>query len=438
MNDIPIRKGTVVYWMQREQRVIDNHALLYAYNLSVELKSELLVIFCLVDDYLNATLRHYDFMLKGLMDVEARLNELNVKVLMLKGEPETEIPAFLQSLNTGAIVTDFNPLKLPRYWQNKINEKINVSFCVVDSHNVVPCRVASNKREYAAYTLRRKIDKVLPDFLYEDIGAISIHPFNKVIKCNNWGNAFDNLRCDTSVGVVMEISPGETLAEAVLDNFIKTGLNIYEENSNDPNANALSRLSPYLHFGQISSRKVAQRILKSNADEINKGAFLEQLIIRKELADNFCFYNNDYDNIYGIPDWAMKTLQLHVTDEREYLYSLDIFENAQTHDELWNAAQRQLVNTGIIHSYVRMYWAKKILDWCETPEKALEIAIYLNDKYALDGRDPNGYTGIMWSICGVHDRPWPERPVFGKIRYMNDKGCKRKFDVKKYIEKNRI
>lgn len=174
--------------------------------------------------------------------------------------------------------------------------------------------------------------------------------------------------------------------------------------------------------------------MKCNANDEAKRAFLEELIIRRELSDNFCFYNEDYDNFKGFPEWAKKTLQKHKNDKREYLYSAIEFERALTHDELWNAAQMEIVRKGKMHGYMRMYWAKKILEWSESPEKAMEIAIYLNDRYGLDGRDPNGYTGIAWSIGGVHDRAWNERKIFGKIRYMSHGGCKSKFDVEKYIE----
>ncbi len=163
---------------------------------------------------------------------------------------------------------------------------------------------------------------------------------------------------------------------------------------------------------------------------------MEELIVRRELSDNFCFYNSDYDQFSGFPEWAQKTLNEHRGDKREFIYSLEQFEHGKTHDDLWNAAQLQMVLTGKMHGYMRMYWAKKILEWTGSPEDALEIAIHLNDKYELDGRDTNGYVGVAWSIGGVHDRAWQERPVFGKIRYMSYAGCKRKFDVSTFIEKN--
>ena len=226
------------------------------------------------------------------------------------------------------------------------------------------------------------------------------------------------------------IIPGESASKNILGSFIDSKLTNYDERKNDPNFQQLSNLSPYLHFGQISAQRIALELTgHPNADN-----FLEQCIIRRELSDNFCYYNKQYDNFNGFPQWAKKSLNDHRNDPREYIYSYDEYENCATHDNLWNAAQMEMKIKGKMHGYMRMYWAKKILEWSDEPESALQIAIDLNDKYSLDGRDPNGYTGIAWSIGGVHDRPWFERPVFGKVRYMNFNGCKRKFDVDSYID----
>lgn len=197
----------------------------------------------------------------------------------------------------------------------------------------------------------------------------------------------------------------------------------------------MSNLSSYLHFGQISAQRVALEVQPFIEYAESQKSFLEELIVRRELSDNFCFYNKYYDSFEGFPNWAKKTLNEHRNDKREFIYSLQQFEDAKTHDDLWNAAQIEMTTTGKMHGFMRMYWAKKILEWSASPEDALETAIYLNDKYELDGRDPNGYVGCAWSIGGVHDRAWAERPVFGKIRFMNYNGCKRKFDINSYIKK---
>ncbi|MFW9950450.1 MAG: deoxyribodipyrimidine photolyase, partial [Candidatus Thorarchaeota archaeon] len=232
------------------------------------------------------------------------------------------------------------------------------------------------------------------------------------------------------------IKSGEKNARAALELFIQEKLQTYEKERNDPNKNCVSNLSPYLHFGQLSSQRVVLETVKSKRIVNLKGSFYDEIIVRKELSDNFCFYSSDYDTFSCFQSWAKDTLNQHKRDKRDYQYSLTELEGGKTHDDLWNAAQTQMMNRGKMHGYLRMYWAKKILEWTETPEKALEFAIYFNDKYELDGRDPNGYAGIAWAIGGVHDRAWGERKVFGKIRYMSYDGMKRKFNVKQFIENN--
>ena len=232
------------------------------------------------------------------------------------------------------------------------------------------------------------------------------------------------------------IIPGESAAQTALKEFVFNGLNGYAVNRNDPVKKAQSNLSPYLHFGNIAPQRVALNIEKHCPEGDDKASFLEELIIRRELSDNFCLYNPNYDTFEGFKEWAKITLNEHRNDRREYIYSLNEFEYSNTHEDLWNAAQNELRNKGKIHGYMRMYWAKKILEWSASPEEAMRTAVYLNDKYSLDGRDPNGYAGCAWAIGGIHDRPWAEREVFGKIRYMNENGCRRKFDVDGYVKNN--
>jgi deoxyribodipyrimidine photo-lyase len=249
----------------------------------------------------------------------------------------------------------------------------------------------------------------------------------------NWGDLFGNCPGDSSLPPITQFIPGSRSALRQLQQFLKEKMDFYDNQRNDPNANAQSNLSPFLHFGQISAQRIALEVQKASIAKDKKAAFLEEVVIRRELSDNFCWYNLNYDQFAGFPSWAQQTLNQHRKDQREYRYSLEEFEKAQTHDQLWNAAQKEMVYTGKMHGYMRMYWAKKILEWSETPEIALQSTIYLNDRYELDGRDPNGYAGIAWSIGGVHDRAWGERPVFGKIRYMSYRGSRSKFDVDQYI-----
>lgn len=434
LNKAELSKGSVVYWMQREQRVNDNWALIYAYQKAYENNEQLIVVFNLVTNFLNATLRQYHFMIEGLKEVEEKLNKLNIPFYLTTGKPEDEILKFVKKKNASLLVTDLNPLKIINDWIEKVKSNIEIPFHQVDAHNIVPVWHASDKLEFAAYTIRPKINKLLPEFL-DEFPKIKKLDKNTSPSKIDWDKLLKKLEIDKNVKHVKEFIPGENAANKVLQNFIDKKLKNYSTDRNDPNKNALSDISPYLHFGQISAQRIALILKQFENENESISAYLEELIIRKEIADNFCYYNNNYDNFNGFPNWAKASLNEHRKDEREYMYTLEEFEQAKTHDLLWNTAQMEMVLTGKMHGYMRMYWAKKILEWTSSPEEALEFGIYLNDKYELDGRDSNGYVGLAWSIGGVHDRAWTERPVFGKIRFMNYNGCKRKFDVKSYIEK---
>jgi deoxyribodipyrimidine photo-lyase len=334
------------------------------------------------------------------------------------------------------MVTDFDPLRIKRKWKECVSANIETPFFEVDAHNIIPCWIASQKQEYGAYTIRPKIHRALDEYL-EEFPELKIHPISWTKKApkTDWEQIMSILTVDRSVPEVVWIQPGEREGQKALDTFIHGSLSRYNELRNDPNEDGQSHLSPYLHFGHLSAQRVALEVMRAHIPDNLKDAFLEELIVRRELSDNFCFYNPEYDRFDGFPEWARKTLGKHRKDPRPYIYSRDQFEFGQTHDDLWNAAQMEMVKRGKMHGYMRMYWAKKILEWSPSPETALETAIYLNDRYELDGRDPNGYTGIAWSIGGVHDRAWNERNVFGKVRYMSYNGCRSKFDIKKYIER---
>jgi deoxyribodipyrimidine photo-lyase len=412
--------------MSRDQRVRCNWALLFALQKAESLQQPLIVLFTLAPSFLQAPLRHYEFMLKGLQEVEATLCSLNIPFCILQGEPENELPRFAQKMKAGVVVTDYSPLKISRRWKKSVAGQLQVPLYEVDAHNIVPCWIASGKQEYSARTFRPKVNALLAEFLTEfhDIKPRSV---SAELKPVDWNRIVQSLKADPA------LMPGEKAAANCLETFLVSRLASYAEQRNDPNAGAVSTLSPYLHFGQISAQFTALQTAKSNAPEIDRKAFLEELIVRRELSDNYCCYNDHYDSFEGLPSWAKVSLSSHSGDPREYIYTPEEFETAATHERLWNAAQLELVKTGKIHGYMRMYWAKKILEWSETPEQAFITAISLNDRYALDGRDPNGYTGVAWSIGGLHDRPWFERPVYGKIRYMNASGCARKFDIARYI-----
>ena len=429
-------QGPIAYWMSRDQRAEDNWALLHAQELALIRKEPLVVVFCLVPTFLNATMRQYGFMLDGLREVQGALRHKNIPFHLVSGSPEKMIPRFVNEHKVGLLVTDFDPLRVKRRWKEAVAGKIHIPFSEVDAHNIVPCWIASPKGDYAARTFRPKIRRALPEFL-EEFPRLKRHPFqwNEDTEDLDWRRMERSLEVNTSVTGIDWIKPGHKAAREMLRHFVARTLGPYNERRNDPNLDGQSGLSPYLHFGQISAQRVGLEVQKSIVGPASKEAFLEELVVRRELSDNFCFYNGNYDSVDGFPSWAQTTLEEHVEDKRPYLYSLQQLEGAETHDELWNAAQMEMVKTGKMHGYMRMYWAKKILEWTETPADALWIAIYLNDRYELDGRDPNGYVGCAWSIGGVHDRAWPARPVFGKIRFMSYNGCKSKFDVDSYIQR---
>lgn len=426
--------GPVVYWMFRDQRLHDNWALLYAQQEALRRKTELHIVFCFVHRFLGATLRQHAFIIEGLREMELAAKEKGIGFHVRVGNPPQEVIEVAKQLKASLIVRDFFPLKVSQQWsQELISAAGPMEIAEVDAHNIVPVWHASPKQEFGAYTLRPKLRKLLPLFLTD---FPHLHQMDRmaVSPAIGWEQIVKTLEPDGTVGEVDWIRPGEKAAKHALKEWIGQGLHGYDEKRNDPNQHAQSDLSPYLHFGQLSAQRLAYEVQQSDMPMKDREAFLEELIVRRELADNFCFYNANYDKVEGFPAWAKTSLDAHRKDPREYLYTKKQFENAATHDPLWNAAQRQLAMTGKMHGYMRMYWAKKILEWTMSPEEAMEIAVYLNDRYELDGRDPNGYAGISWSIGGTHDRAWFERPIFGKIRYMNANGARTKFDVDAYIQ----
>ena len=427
---------SVLYWMVRDKRFNDNWALFAAQKAALKNKVPLHVCFQYDPKAKTATLREYDFLFKGLKETALKLFKHNIQFHLLKGDVLNQILTLCSKINAGTLITDFSPLKIYKRRLNRVLRKVDCPVYQTDAHNIIPVWKASDKKEFAAHTIRKKINNLLTEYLYEPSNCI-FHPYGQTKPSKiNWEEVIEGLEIDKSVKPVSWVIAGEKAAIETLVAF-KTNLDGYNLKRNDPNLNKLSNLSPHFHFGHISTQRVAYEIEKLDQFEVDKEAFLEEMIVRRELAENFCEYENNYDFFEGFHPWAQKTLNEHRSDEREYIYSSDEFEESKTHDPLWNAAQNQMKYQGKMHGFMRMYWAKKILEWSDSPEKALQIAINLNDKYELDGRDPNGYTGIAWSIGGIHDRAWFERPVFGKIRYMNYNGCKRKFNVNNYIKQFR-
>ncbi|XP_054481307.1 CPD photolyase isoform X2 [Anoplopoma fimbria] len=435
----------VLYWMLRDHRVQDNWALVHAQRLALKKNLPLHVCFCLVVPKSElSTLRHYSFMLKGLEEVATECKALDIQFHLLHGSAGDVLPGFVSDRSLGAVVTDFSPLREPLQWLEDVKKALpeDIPLIQVDAHNIVPCWVASPKLEYAARTIRTKITKLLPEFLKEfPLVEKHSHTATKTAKPVDWEKTLASLQVDRAVGETEWAQPGTKGGLAMLESFIDVRLKLFDTKRNDPNAAALSQLSPWIRFGHLSAQRVVLQVQHSGKSAGHTvTSFIEELVVRRELTDNFCFYNKKYDSVEGAYVWAQKTLKDHAKDKRPYLYTREQLEKAKTHDKLWNGAQYQMVSEGKMHGFLRMYWAKKILEWTSSPEEALSIALYLNDRYELDGQDPNGFVGCMWSICGIHDQGWKEREVFGKIRYMNYKGCLRKFDVarfeKKYSPKN--
>ncbi|KAM7379019.1 hypothetical protein PAMP_004597 [Pampus punctatissimus] len=437
-----IKQGSegVLYWMSRDHRVQDNWALIHAQRLALKENLPLHVCVCLVVPKSQlSTLRHYSFMLKGLEEVAKKCKTLNIQFHLLHGAASEVLPGFVSDRGLGAVVTDFSPLREPLQWLEDLKKLLpeDIPLIQVDAHNVVPCWVASSKLEYAARTIRGKINKLLPEFL-TDFPLVEKHPYTatRTAKPVDWAKTLASLQLDRAVGEPEWAEPGTEAGMAMLESFIDERLKVFDTQRNDPNAPALSQLSPWIRFGHLSAQRVALQVQHSGKNTGQSvSSFIEELVVRRELTDNFCFYNKKYDSVEGAYEWAQKTLKDHAKDKRPYLYTQEQLEKAETHDKLWNAAQYQMVTEGKMHGFLRMYWAKKILEWTSSPEEALSIALYLNDRYELDGQDPNGFVGCMWSICGIHDQGWAERPVFGKIRYMNYKGCLRKFNVAQFEKK---
>ncbi len=436
LNQVPPHEGPIVYWMIREQRAHDNWALLYAQHIAIQRKQPLYVVFCCrtdLDKYLGTT-RMLDWMLRGLEEVSQELEKHHINFTFLLGDPPTEVKKFCTHISAGEVVVDFFPLRPYTTWHQEISQTELYAVTQVDAHNIVPCWVASTKQEFAARTIRPKITRLLPNYLLA-FPKLNEHPFPAPESHTNWKTVHSKIKVDTSVPALTWIEPGAQAALDQLKTFVSQRLPAYAEDRNDPNKQALSLLSPYLHFGQIAPQRVAFEVSQNVNHTKNSESFLEELIIRRELSDNYCFYNSQYDSFAGLPNWAQETLDAHRADERTIHYTVEEFETAHTHDEIWNAAQQEMLQTGKMHGYMRMYWVKKILEWTKDPEEAQKTALHLNDTYSIDGRDPNGYVGVAWSIGGLHDRPWFERPIFGTIRFMSASGLHKKFNTAAYVTK---
>jgi deoxyribodipyrimidine photo-lyase len=426
----------VVYWMQRAQRAVDNPALEAAIRAANLLNKPLVVFAGIVRDYPNANLRSYTFFVEGLKAVARGLERRGIG-FVLRAWPENDLVKFCDEVSPCLVVSDENPVREPEQWRQNYAQKLRVPFWTVDADVIVPSHLLL-KEQYGARTIRPRINVLLDEFLVP-VGKLQPRlrwqPKKKIASLSPEDDLLEGFPISRLVAPVASLQGGTDEGLKLLKSFIRGRLAGYDDGRNHPDRDHTSRLSPYLHFGHLGPHTVALAVKESGAPARDREAFLEQLIVRRELAINFCRYNPNYDNLQCAEPWALRTLEEHARDEREYLYSERQLESAETHDPLWNAAQRQMMATGWMHGYLRMYWAKKILEWTRSAGEAFAIAVRLNDRYELDGRDPSGYAGIAWAIAGKHDRAWgPERPVYGKIRYMSYPSTSRKFNSKAYIE----
>ncbi len=426
----------VVFWMQRAQRAVDNPALETAIRAANLLNKPLVVFAGIVRNYPNANLRSYTFFAEGFKAVALGLERRGVG-FVLRAWPDNDLVKFCDEVSACLVVGDENPIREPELWRQTLAKKLRTPFWTVDADVIVPSHLLL-KEQYGARTIRPRINALLDEFLVP-VGKLKPRvcwkPAKKIASLSPGADLLQNLPINRSVAPVASLQGGTDEGLKLLKSFIRGRLAGYDEGRNHPDQDHTSRLSPYLHFGHLGPHTVALAVKNAEAPARDREAFLEQMIVRRELAVNFCRYNPHYDNLQCAEPWALRTLEEHARDEREVLYRERQLENAETHDPLWNAAQRQMVVTGWMHGYLRMYWAKKILEWTGSAEEAFAIAVRLNDRYELDGRDPNGYAGIAWAIAGKHDRAWgPERPVYGKIRYMSYASTSRKFNSKAYIE----
>ncbi len=426
----------VLYWMQASQRAEWNHALDYAIAAANRRDLPVVACFGLTDDYPEANARHYLFLLQGLAETADRLAERGIRLVVRRGGP-VDVAAELAE-EAALVVADRGYLAHQRAWRKDLARRIEAQLVQVESDVVVPVETASGKEEYAARTIRPKIRKHLERFL-RCVEPIEPKRDSMAMDLDSWtvsdpAEALAALNVDRSVRPSRLYPGGRRQALRLLDTFLAEKLARYDDDRSDPAEDIQSHMSPFLHFGQISPLEIACRVRQAEAPGASKDAYLEELIIRRELGINFVTFSDRYDSYAHLPGWARASLEEHKSDRRETIYTARQLAAGQTHDPYWNAATREMVVTGKMHNYMRMYWGKKIIEWTNTPRFAFRIAREMNNRYFLDGRDPLSFANVAW-LFGKHDRPWQERQIFGNVRYMNAAGLERKFDMDGYLDR---
>ena len=435
LNDAAPRPGRyVLYGMQASCRAEWNHAREHAIGRANEARLPVVACFGLTADFPEANARHYAFLLEGLGDARAALARRSIPLVVRSGAPDAVAAELAR--DAALVVTDRGYLRIQREWRTRAGAAMECPLIQVESDVIVPVESASHKEEYSAATLRPKIRRLLREFLTPvPRVAMRAAPFDGAtdsLDLSDIPAVVHRLGVDASVPPVEGVTGGSTAARRRLDAFLRRGLSRYHVDRNDPALEGQSGLGAYLHFGHISPLQIAIAAKSRRGPGVS--AFLEELIVRRELSMNFTHYHPNYDRFECLPGWARATLAAHARDPRPERYTAQQLETSATGDRYWNAAQTELVRTGKMHGYMRMYWGKKILEWLPTPEEAFAVALRLNNRYQLDGRDPNSFAGVAWCF-GKHDRPWGERPIFGLVRYMNASGLERKFDIEGYVRR---
>ncbi len=443
LNDRPVRARAdyVLYWSQMNRRVESNHALEFAVERANRLKLPVLFYEGLTCDYPCANDRFHTFLLEGVPETARRLGRRGIGYCFYLRQRRSSANDVLYRLASRAamVVTDDYPAFVAERHNRSVPAKLDIPYIAVESSCVVPMRFFTAK-QYGAYTLRPRLSKVLNEHL-RPLDPLAVvrkwtgpaPDFHTTVTADGIAELVASCEIDHSVKPSLSYGGGRAAAEQHLRVFVEEKLARYERDRNEPSAHATSNLSPWLHFGHISALEVALAAkLYAAENDISADAFLEELIVRRELAFNHALHAGESaGQLSSLPDWAQKTLRAHNCDPRDPVYTYEDFETARTHDSLWNACQKEMLLRGKIHGYYRMYWGKKIIEWARTHEDALQTMLRIHDRYALDGRDPNTTTNILWCF-GLHDRPWKERPVFGMVRWMSLEGMKRKTDVEAY------
>jgi deoxyribodipyrimidine photo-lyase len=428
--------------MQASQRAVDNPALDFAAARANEMRLPVLACFGLTPQYPEANLRHYTFMMEGLDEARRGLARSGVRLAVIPAAPDAA--ALALCADAALVVCDCGYLRIQRAWRARVAEQSPCPVFMVEADAVVPVETASAKAEWSAATLRPKIHRLLGGMLplkgeaapagaEPELSSLRVRlPVETVVP---GPRLLDELAVDRSIGPAAGLRGGTEAGLARLRSFTESRLPYYAEEANDPAADVRSGLSPYLHFGQISPLRILREVMACRSSpEAAREKFLEELVVRRELALNWVRYADGYDTYAALPRWARETLEAHAADPRPRLYTAAELEQGRTHDRLWNAAAREMRIAGTMHGHMRMYWAKKILEWSRTPQEAFAAALRLNNRYFMDGRDPCSYAGVAWCF-GLHDRPWPQRPVFGTVRAMTAGGLERKFDMDVYVDR---